>query len=175
MNMNVLPPIRIPGEKDQDRSQRVALCAELLNERRPERKLSALFVDTAFGAPIVTTLRAMGHTLAFEVNFGSESPDPLHYGNCRAYMYGQMKEALLLGALPPADEELARQLCLPGYHFRTGTSKLVIESKADIQKRGEKSPDDADALALTFARKVAPAKVPTAGARPVRTSAGGWN
>lgn len=175
LNMNVLPPIRIPGEKDQDRSQRVALCAELLNERRPERKLSALFVDTAFGAPIVTTLRAMGHTLAFEVNFGSESPDPLHYGNCRAYMYGQMKEALLLGALPPADEELARQLCLPGYHFRTGTSKLVIESKADIQKRGEKSPDDADALALTFARKVAPVKVPTAGARPVRTSAGGWN
>ena len=59
-------------------------------------------------------------------------------------------------ALPPNDEELARQLCLPGYHIRTGGSKLVIESKQDIQARGEKSPDDADALALTFARPVAP-------------------
>jgi hypothetical protein len=31
---------------------------------------------------------------------------------------------------------------------------LVIESKANMRKRGEASPDDADALALTFARPV---------------------
>jgi hypothetical protein len=43
---------------------------------------------------------------------------------------------------------------LPGYHIKLAGSKLVIESKADIQARGEKSPDDADALALTFARAV---------------------
>ena len=75
-----------------------------------------------------------------------------------AYMYTKLKDALLSGALPPDDENLAQQLCLPGHHIQTNGSKLVIESKADIQARGEKSPDDADALALTFARHVAPVK-----------------
>jgi hypothetical protein len=35
----------------------------------------------------------------------------------------------------------------------------VLESKADMQKRGQASPDDGDALALTFAQTVAPAEV----------------
>jgi len=153
LNMNVLPAIRIPGEQDPDRSRRIGLCAELLSDQRAERMLTAMFVDTAFGAPIVQSLRSMGFTNVYEVAFGGESPDP-HCGNLRAYMYMKLKDALLLGSLPPADEELAQQLCLPGYHIRVAGSKLVIESKADIQKRGEKSPDDADALALTFARAV---------------------
>jgi hypothetical protein len=36
---------------------------------------------------------------------------------------------------------------------------LVLESKADMQKRGQDSPDDGDALALTFAQPVEPADV----------------
>jgi hypothetical protein len=35
----------------------------------------------------------------------------------------------------------------------------VLESKADTQKRGQASPDDGDALALTFAQPVEPAEV----------------
>jgi hypothetical protein len=35
----------------------------------------------------------------------------------------------------------------------------VIESKADMQRRGHASPDDGGALALTFAQEVAPAEV----------------
>jgi hypothetical protein len=35
----------------------------------------------------------------------------------------------------------------------------VLESKADMQKRGQASPDDGDALALTFAQPGAPAEV----------------
>lgn len=155
LDMNVRPPIRIPGEHDPDRSKRIALCAELFADERPESRLDALFIDTAFGAPIAHTLKTMGYSNVFEVAFGGESTD-IHFLNLRAQMYGKLKDALLTGALPPDDENLAQQLCLPGYHIRTGGSKLVIESKADIQKRGEKSPDDADALALTFARPVAP-------------------
>lgn len=160
LDMNVRAPIRIPGEKDPDRSQRVGIVAELLSDERPETKLTAMFVDAAFGAPIVATLRTMGFKNVYEVAFGSESPDP-HYLNLRAYMYGKLKDALLHAGLPPDDENLAQQICLPGYHIRVSGSKLVIESKADIQARGEKSPDDADALALTFARPVAPKRAPT--------------
>jgi hypothetical protein len=58
-----------------------------------------------------------------------------------------------------ADEEgLAGQLAAPGYHVNTG-GKLVIESKAEMAKRGVASRDDADALALTSACGVAPEAV----------------
>lgn len=36
----------------------------------------------------------------------------------------------------------------------------MIESKAEMARRGVASPDDADALALTFARLVAPLEEP---------------
>jgi hypothetical protein len=39
------------------------------------------------------------------------------------------------------------------------TQCVVLESKADMQKRGQPSPDDGDALALTFAQPVAPAEI----------------
>ncbi len=150
---DVLPPIRIPGEHDPERSQRVGICAELLSDTRPERQVAAMFVDSAFGAPIVVRLQAMGFTNVYETNFGGASPDS-HCQNMRAYMYMKAKEWLLLGALPEKDELLAAQLCLPGYHTNTG-GKLVMESKADIQDRGEQSPDDADAFVLTFAQAIA--------------------
>ena len=96
-------PIRMPGEKDPDRSQRIAICAELLNDKRPETRIAAMFVDTAFGAPIVQTLRSMGFDNVYEVAFGGESTD-IHCANLRAQMYSKLKDTLLLGALPAADE-----------------------------------------------------------------------
>ena len=50
---------------------------------------------------------------------------------------------------------LAADLAGPGYHINR-SNLLVLESKADMQKRGQASPDDGDALALTFAQTVAP-------------------
>jgi hypothetical protein len=44
----------------------------------------------------------------------------------------------------------------PGFHINR-QNRLVIESKQDMAKRGVASPDDADALALTFAHRLAPA------------------
>jgi hypothetical protein len=46
----------------------------------------------------------------------------------------------------------------PRYHINR-SNLLVLESKADMQKRGQASPDDGDALALTFAQPVARAEV----------------
>lgn len=153
-----LPPIRIPGEHDPERSQRVGLCAELLRDRRQGRQIAAMFVDSAFGAPIVVRLKALGFTNVHEVNFGGMSPDP-HCLNMRANMWSKAKEWLLLGSLPN-DNNLCEQLGLPGYHINN-SGKLVIESKADIQDRGEASPDDADAFCLTFAQTVAPPRQKT--------------
>lgn len=161
-----MPPIRIPGEHDPERSQRVGICAELLRDRRPGKVLAALFVDAAFGAAIVVRLKSMGFTNVYEVNFGGASPDP-HCLNMRAHMWNKAKEWLLLGAIPD-DKQLAPQLSLPGYHINN-SGKLVIESKASIQERGESSPDDADAFCLTFAMAVAPPKMPSK-QQPSKTS-----
>lgn len=153
LNGNVHEPWRLPGERDPERSERVGKCAELLSDKRPEYRIAAMFVDSAFGAPIVARLRALGFTNVYEVNFGGLSPDA-HQLNMRAYMHAKGKEWLLLGALPPDDDRLADQLCLAGYHINQ-SGKLVIESKAEIAGRGEASPDDSDAFLLTFAQAVA--------------------
>ncbi len=162
-------PIRIPGEGDPDRSQRVGVCAELLRDQRQGHRLAALFIDSAFGAAIAVRLRALGFENVYEVNFGGASPDA-HQLNMRAFMYAKAKEWLLLGSLPDEDK-LCEDLCLPGYHLNQ-SGKLVLESKADIQERGEQSPDDADAFVLTFAQPVA---VPPVGsARPAYRPASAW-
>jgi hypothetical protein len=174
-NPSEFAPIRIPGESDPDRSQRVGICAELLRDQRPHRKVAAMFVDSAFGAVIVSRLRQLGFTNVFEVNFGAASPDP-HYLNMRAYMWGKCKDWLMYGAIPkdehlPEIQRLSTQLSLPGYHINN-SGKLVIESKADIQARGEASPDDADAFVLTWAQPVAPPKKQVAQRRVIKSAWG---
>jgi len=151
LNGNVRPPIRIPGDHDPERSQRVGICAELLRDTRPDARIAAMFIDSAFGAAIAVRLRALGFSQVHEVNFGGDSPDP-HQENHRSYMYAKAKEWLLLGALPD-EEQLCSSLVVPGYHINT-RGRLVMESKKDIAARGEQSPDDADAFVLTFAQPV---------------------
>jgi hypothetical protein len=46
----------------------------------------------------------------------------------------------------------------PGYHINR-SNLVVLESKADMQKPGQASPDDGGALALTFVQPEEPAEV----------------
>ena len=50
----------------------------------------------------------------------------------------------------PQDDGLIAELTAPTYTF-TSTGKMSVESKADMKKRGLRSPDLADAFLLTFA------------------------
>jgi hypothetical protein len=148
-----IPPIRIPGEHGRDRAVLIGIAAEVMRDRTKGKHVAAMFVDSAFGAPIVERLHTLGYDNVHEINFGGPSQD-FHMANCRAYMWSKTKDWLLKGAIPN-QEEIARQLGSPGYHINN-SNKLVIEAKADMGKRGEPSPDDADALCLTFAQPVAP-------------------
>ena len=157
---NVPAPIRMPGTR-VDREQMITICARLLQEGvevpglHGRRKIAAMFVDSAFGSPIVERLHILGFQQVQEINFGGKSPDP-HYANMRAYMWGkQLKDWLERGAVDPRDTKLEIDLTGPGWHFNR-TNAVVVESKQDMAARGVPSPDDGDALALTFARPVAP-------------------
>jgi hypothetical protein len=85
---------------------------------------------------------------------------------------------LLYGAIE-SDEKLAADLAGPGYHINR-SNLLVLESKADMQKRGQASPDDGDALALAFVQPVEPAEVEEEGEEGEfgrytgSSSSGGW-
>lgn len=148
-----IPPIRIPGEAVRnDRSALLAKLADVLNTEYEGRRVAAMFVDSAFGAPYVERLHAMGHDNVIEVRFGSTSPDT-HYANLRAYMWGRLKDWLAHGSIDQKDTKLETDLTAPGYHLNP-KDQIVIESKESMQKRGQASPDDGDALALTFAAPV---------------------
>ena len=64
-------------------------------------------------------------------------------------MWRDMREYLKNGAVLPNDPELLTDLTALQYLFRGG--ELLMEAKQDAKKRGIKSPDRADSLALTFA------------------------
>jgi hypothetical protein len=150
-----IAPIRLTGEQTQahDRQQLVAILAERLRDQTPDRKIAAMFIDSAFGAVIVSRLKQLGFDNVYEVNFGGPSRDA-HQANLRAYMWNQLKEWLPKGAIPKDDERLATDLGGPGFHLNK-KEQLVLESKASMLARGVASPDDGDALALTWAMPVA--------------------
>ena len=149
-----IPPIRVPGEATRiDRSAFLAVLAELLRDQSPAKRLDMMFCDSAYGAPYVERLQAMGFAHVMEVSGGSTHPPDRHQFNLRAYMWNRMKEWLRTGAIPSSDLRLETDLSAPGSHLNR-QDQLVIESKEDMQKRGADSPDDADALAYTFAMPV---------------------
>lgn len=166
-----IPPIRIKGEFTRDPAVLTNRLSDVLNREYDGRKVAMLFLDSAgIAGPIGARLRDLGHRNVQEVNFGSDSPD-MHYRYQRDYMWGKMKEWLLVGAID-RHPELEADLVAPGIR-PDGKQRVWLESKETMKKRGVDSPDDADALCLTFAAPVAVArKVLTTGYMPTTW---GWN
>ena len=156
LDARTIPPIRIPGEQTRDSMLLVSSLSEVLADKRPDRKIAHMFVDAGFGGPIVNRLQQLGFKNVREINFGSRSLDP-HQANMRAYMWQRMKDWLINGAIPD-DQRLETDLAGVGFRHNN-RDQLVLEAKEEMAKRGLASPDDGDALALTFAWAVAPVKV----------------
>ena len=75
------------------------------------------------------------------------------YANKRAEMWGYLKEWCKAGCLPD-DRALVAELGAVEYGYDTADA-ILLERKDDMKRRGLASPDDGDALALTFAYPVA--------------------
>ncbi len=161
-----IPPIRIPGELTRDPSVLTNRLADVLSQTYHDQPVTMLFLDSAgIAGAVGTRLRALGHQNVLEVNFGADSPDP----KCRFmrdFMWAKMKDWLLTGAIDTSPR-LETDLCGPG--LREDLKQRVwLESKKEMKARDVDSPDEGDALCLTFAQ---PMRLPQATAGRPR---GGW-
>lgn len=143
-----------------DNMQLAARIAEINEHYQPD----AIFIDEGgTGAGVVDRCRQLQLPVQ-GIQFGA-SPDrsmigdkgAVGYANKRAEMWGAMRD-WLAGGMIDADAELRADLTgiEYGYVLRNAKDVIILEKKEDMKKRGLSSPDDADALALTFAYLVAP-------------------
>lgn len=102
------------------------------------------------GGPVIDRLKLRGYKI-IEVQFGSSAEDPLRFANKRAEMWQRMKEDLSTVCLDD-DNVLRDDLIGPEYSF-TARDQLLLEGKEHMEARGLASPDDGDALALTYAQR----------------------
>jgi hypothetical protein len=128
------------------------MLAALWKDMQPD----ALLVDKiGIGSGIVDRLKEL-QVPVIGVNSASRAENPERYANKRAEMWYRMKE--WIEDQPnrlPNDAALIADLSAPSYKYSSNGSRL-IEAKEDMKKRGVRSPDGADAVALTFAENVVP-------------------
>jgi len=129
--------------------------ASLMEEHKPD----VAFIDMgAMGAPIYDHLRQLGYGNVLQGVFFSNAAarDDL-YQNRRAEMWHAVAQWLRNGGTLPREgreaQDIEDDLTAPEYFYNT-RGKLQLESKDDMKDRGLPSPDDGDALALTFAAPV---------------------
>jgi len=144
-----------------DAQEGIAWIRSLIDKHRPAR----VYIDAGgIGHAIVSGIRQIGPDyvrVARGVNFGGTSEHKLAMPkvpgpkNRRAEMWNRLKDWLAdeMGAALPDDEALQSDICAPRLK-PTLTNDFLLESKVDMKARGIKSPDLADAVALTFAERI---------------------
>lgn len=118
-------------------------CAEMINQYH----IDALFVDTVgLGAGVYDRLVQLGYgDRVFEAVASARADKSDTYVNKRAEMYQRMNEWLMSGADIPDSDLLQSDLLMLGYEY-DANDRLKLQSKKDF----DRSPDLADALAMTF-------------------------
>jgi hypothetical protein len=120
--------------------------------RTVSRPVKAVFIDEGgLGAGVVDILHDQ-YDFIYGVQFGGKSTTT-EASDKRSEMWLTMREWLEGTVSLPSEDNFKTDLCSLQYKFNA-MGQYVLEKKEDAKKRGVKSPDVADALALTFARPV---------------------
>lgn len=157
---------------------------QVIDTEHPDR----VFIDVGgLGAGVFDILVSWGEPYASvvaAVNFASEPQEPYEIlsdgskrpgpRNRRAEMWKRSRDWLDEpgGADIPDEDSLQADACGPGYHYDVN-QRLLIEAKEHMRARGIRSPDEWDAVALTFAEPVVERKRHEEGYGNYR-GAGGW-
>jgi hypothetical protein len=147
------------------------IVKNIIDEIKPDK----VFIDVGgLGAGVYDRLcEIVDKKILVAVNFGERPLDAEHYVNKRAEMWGLLGDWLKEEPVDiPDDDELQADLTQVRYGYDSN-GKLKLESKDDMKKRGFRSPDKGDSLALTFAQ---PVSVTTNEIKPKMSQyrSGGW-
>ena len=162
-----IPPIKIRGENTKNPTVVRERLADILRNRYNGQSIAMMFLDNSgvsgTAGLILAGLMNLGFRNVMGINFGDQALDGRFYVLRRDEMWGGMKNWLRDGGAIDADPELAADLQKPML-LADGQQRIKLEPKDLMKKRLAKagmesaSPDDADAMALTFAMPVAPRK-----------------
>lgn len=164
-NFSVLFPRRGRDARSVQRRRYQGLdtvtLATKVQEFSREARADGIFIDGGgVGGGVVDQVRHL-QLHAFEIQFGAKPGASAEwntlgerYANKRAEMYGSLRSWLRNGALPP-DPDLRKQLLSITYTFNN-RDEILLTSKEVMMREGKDSPDDIDALALTFALPLEP-------------------
>lgn len=141
-----IPPVRF---KERDNMYVANEIARLMDKLKPD----AVNIDAGNGTGVIDRLREMGYRVT-EVWFGGSSSSK-EWANKRTEMWADLRDWLGGGCID-VDPALFRDLTAPEYdYFGKAQDSVMLEAKESMKGRGLPSPDDGDALALTFAGRVA--------------------
>lgn len=145
----LLEPIRT--FKDKDLMELVgAVKAEYDSLPPSSRPLEILVDSIGLGAGVVDRMQELGMPVR-GINVSESSSMKDAFLNSRAELWYACRDWFAKKDVTiPKDETLIAELTTPRYKY-SSTGKLLVESKADMKKRGLASPDVADALVLSFA------------------------
>ena len=127
------------------------IIARKLSNYEDQYKADAVFVDAGYGDGVIDFGKTLNKRWTMVYFGGKSSRESLF--NKRVEMYTKLKEWLQEGGALPNDPVLKAELKSIEYK-PTNDGKVKLISKDEMKKRGNKSPDIADSLALTFAEDI---------------------
>lgn len=138
---------------------RIATAAEMCSrikaiiEEYGKNNLSHIAIDEAYGLDLANRLKEASFTPRL-VPFGGKPMNEV-YANLRAEMYCNMKKQIEEFGMIGLTEEMKRELTCTKY-ILSNSNKIQIIPKGDIKLVLGRSPDSADALALTYVQPLIP-------------------
>lgn len=141
---------RVTGMRTTDFARKIA---EEIRFWRDEHGLDPeIMIETVgMGVGVAETLEDMGYEKVHHIQPGGNAAYPDLYANVRAEMWHTMREWFEGDVQIPNDTELMEDIAVVKRKATGSSSKLQLEGKDEIRRKGNRSPDNADALALTFA------------------------
>jgi hypothetical protein len=149
--------LKVEKHRGLDTMQICGLVAKIVREEKPAK----VFIDsTGMGVGIVDRLQEQNYHEVVGVNFAGKPVESAALdetgkpaggpANRRAELYLNLKKALESRLRIPDSDSLHSDLTGTGYKYDS-SGRLLLESKDEVRKRLGGSPDEADAVALTFA------------------------
>lgn len=145
------PPVQMRNADSDETAGRLAQA-----KRKWDQNASFIDASGGWGWGVIDAYRRLGHD-CIPVEFAGKATDPQYY-NKRTEMWFEMALWIKGGGSLPDIPELVAELTEPTYTFKG--DRMLLEPKEQIKERLGRSPDYADALALTFAFPVAPPPTP---------------